>query len=290
MNRKMILFAAAALLLVSLACTLNVTLPSTQMKTGPTVTEKINVPQPVTTGTATDLSLNFGAGDLSLSPGAGTQVISGTVSYNVADLKPVLTTDGSNVSLEQGNLKFNAIPLFDKNITNKWNLALGSVPMNLKIQAGAYKGNYELGGLALNQLEVTDGASEVHLNFSQPNLGTMSSLTYNTGASTVSLKGLGNASPTNLTFHSGAGSYTLEFSGQLSQDIHVTIDSGVSTVTIIVPDGVPVQLSNTGNLSSVTTSGGWSQSGNTYQLTGSGHSITIEVKMGAGTLQLQTMK
>jgi hypothetical protein len=290
MNRKMIFLAVATLALVSLACSININLPETQTKTGPTVTDKINVPLLTDSQAIADVTLSFGAGKLNLQPGATDALINGTATYNVADLKPVVTTDSNNINIEQGNVKLRGIPFINSTVINDWNLSLGNSPLSLVIKAGAYEGTYELGGLSIHSLDVTDGASKVDLSFSKPNLIEMTTLKYTTGASTVSLTGLGNANVTDLSFNGGAGKYTLDFSGQLSRDMTVSIESGVSSVTVIVPAGVPAQLTTESSLISVSTSGGWRQVGSTYHLTGSGYTITINAKMGAGSLQLETGK
>jgi hypothetical protein len=91
-----------------------------------------------------------------------------------------------------------------------------------------------------------------------------------------------------MTFHSGAGDYTLSFDGDLQRDASVTIDSGVGTVNIIVPEGVNAHVTFDGSLTTVNTNGKWEQNGNVYTLSGSGPTLTITVKMGAGTLNLET--
>jgi hypothetical protein len=116
----------------------------------------------------------------------------------------------------------------------------------------------------------------------------MSSLIYTTGASEVTLKGLANANTTEMTLRSGAGKYTLDFSGELRSDMDVNIESGVSSVTVIIPVGLNAQVITEGSMMTVSTSGSWQQSGDTYRLTGDGNTITIHVKMGAGNLKLET--
>jgi hypothetical protein len=253
------------------------------------VTENINVPFLAEKQATADVTLNFGAGKLNLQPGATSELISGTATYNVTDFKPVVTIDSNNINIEQGNLKMIGIPIFE-NIINDWNFSFGNSPMSLAIKAGAYTGDFELGGLSIHRLEVTDGASKVNLSFSKPNLVEMATLKYTTGASQVTLTGLGNANVTDLSFSGGAGNYTLDFSGQLNRNMTVSIDAGVSTVTVIVPAGVLTQLTTDGSLITVNTSGGWEQTGNTYQLSGSGNTITILAKMGAGSLKLETSR
>jgi hypothetical protein len=290
MNRKLFFIPIVFIALVSLACSVTFNLPKTTLKTGPTVTENINVP-PLADKTATaNVTLGFGAGKLNLTPGSADALVSGTVSYNVTDFKPVVTINNADITIEQANLKVNGLPALNSKIINEWDLSLGTSPMDLSIKAGAYEGSFELGGLSIHSLDVTDGASKVDVSFSKPNLVEMTTFKYSTGASEVSVKGLGDANLSDMTFSSGAGSYTLDFSGQLQRDMTVIIESGVSSVTIIIPNGVPVLLSNDSSLVSVSTSGAWEQVGNTYQLPGSGYKITIQTKMGAGSLKLETSR
>lgn len=84
------------------------------------------------------------------------------------------------------------------------------------------------------------------------------------------------------------GDYTLSFDGNLQRDASVTIESGVSTVNIVVPQGVSAQVTFEGGLTSVAPEGGWEKNGDTYKLSSSGPTINIAVKMGMGTLNLKT--
>jgi hypothetical protein len=72
--------------------------------------------------------------------------------------------------------------------------------MHLVINGGAYQGRIELGGLSLLSLEVNDGASDVKLEFSEPNGVVMDTLKYSTGASNVELSGLANANFKSMVF------------------------------------------------------------------------------------------
>jgi hypothetical protein len=258
-------------------------LPGIQ-KAGPVVTDEINVPLPGQDSQGMDVTLDFGAGDLTLIPGS-TALVSGTAKYNVSDFKPEITVTESTALIKQGNWKMNSIPDFT-NIKNEWDLALGNFPIDLEINAGAYHAEYELGGLALTSLSIKDGASNVKLNFASPNLAEMSLLSYDTGASSVTLTGLGNANFTSLVFNAGAGNYTLDFSGQLNRSGSVHIVTGVSNLTLVIPAGLPVQLTMEGGLSNITHPSGWSVNGNVYTQAGSGPQLTIVVEIGAGNLIL----
>jgi N-terminal domain of toast_rack, DUF2154 len=272
------------LALSSIACGFNVTIPINTITPGPMQTDQIDVTLPSNITQVVDLSLAFGAGTLKIRPGA-TALVSGTASYNITDFKPIVTSNSSTVRLEQGNWHLKGIPDLT-NIKNEWDLSLGKQPLNLSIEAGAYHAELQLGGLALNNLTVKDGASDVKINFDSPNLTEMSLLSYETGASNVSLTGLGNANFANLTFKSGAGNFTLDFTGSLKRDGTVNIETGVSNTTLVIPSGIPVQLTVDGGLSNVTSDSSWSKSGNMYTQSGSGPKLTIIVHLGAGNLTL----
>jgi hypothetical protein len=228
------------------------------------------------------LDITFGAGDLSLSSGA-TNLVDGTVVYNVKDLKPVVTTTDGNIEIEQGN--FEGIPPFD-GMKNQWDLKLKDTPMDLTVTAGAYTGTYDLGGLAIKSLTVKDGAAHVELNFSQPNKTEMSLFRYETGASNVKLTGLANANFNSMTFSSGAGDYTLDFTGTLKRDATVSASSGLSNLIVVIPEGVHAKVTVEGGLANVSAGSSWSQNGNLYSQTGSGPTLTFIIKMGAGNLTL----
>ena len=277
--------ALLVLALSTLACGFRVNVPIHTITPGPLVTTPITVSLPEDTSKPVDLSLAFGAGTLKLHPGATSALASGTASYNISDFKPVVTVNGSTFRIEQGNWHLTGIPDLS-NIKNTWDISLAAQPINLNIEAGAYHAEYAFGGLALANLTIKDGASDVKMDFASPNLTQMSLLNYETGASNVSLTGLGNANFTSLLFHSGAGNFTLDFTGNLKRDGSVDIETGVSNTTLVIPSGIPVQLTVDGGLSNITYDSGWTKNTNLYTQPGNGPQLTIVVHMGAGNLTL----
>lgn len=285
---KRLILALSVLVLVTMACTLNINLPVQQVNTGPTRTEEIHIPAPADPQTTTSLSLDFSAGVLKLQPGAQGALVDGQATYNVDDLKPKTTVSGSEVMINTGDFEIRGLPRFGKDFKNEWDLKIGDMPLKLEIKAGAYKGDFDLGGLTIESLQIGDGAAEVDLRFSQPNKVEMSDLAYETGASTVKLSQLANANFSIMTFKGGAGDYSLDFSGVLQRDAQVSITAGASRVTIIVPPGVPARVITTGGLSNVTVEDNWQKSGNDYTLEGNGPTWTIKVDLAAGNLVLRS--
>ena len=282
--RKPLLAVFIVMTLVTLAC--GVTIP-VQVKTGPTVTDTINVPLLQGNTQSYAVTLSFGAGNFTLKPGAEGAVVSGTATYNVEDFKPKVTINKNVIHVEQGNLKLGGIPNFKNKVCNDWILQLADSPMRLSINGGAYTGRYELGGLSLENLSISDGAADVDLAFSSPNRVDMDTFSYTTGASSVKLTGLANARFAEMKFRSGAGDYLLDFSGSLRFNTNVTIESGLSSITVVVPVGVSARVTFEGGLANVQVEGEWVKNGDQYTLRGSGPILTIDVKMGAGNLKLR---
>jgi hypothetical protein len=276
MNAK-IISAILVLTLASMACGFGIDLPERQ-KAGPEIKESITVADPKSDETR--LSLTFGAGKLTLSPGAQ-NLVDGIAIYNVEDLKPEIQKNGNSIEIKQGDFK--SLPPFN-DMKNEWDLKLSNTPLDLTIQAGAYDANLELGGLALKSLTVRDGAANVGLSFSKPNQTEMSILRYETGASDVKLTGLSNANFSTLTFSGGAGNYTLDFSGELQRDAVVTIESGLGNLSLIIPEDVDAAVTVESAAVNINHSSGWMQNGKKYVQNGSGSTLTIIVKMAAGNL------
>jgi hypothetical protein len=273
--------------LATMACGFTFSIPVSNVNTGPTVTEDISIALPEGDGVV-DLSLGFGAGELRVFPGGEEALVQGTATYNVPDFKPEITVSGNDVRIENGSLEIEGIPNFGEQFDNKWDLELAPVPMDLTIEAGAYQGKLELGGLALRSVNVMDGAADVDLRFSDPNQIEMETFRYSTGASAVRLRGLANANFDEMEFKGGAGEYTLDFSGELQRDATVTIDSGVSSVRVIVPEGTSARVFFDGGLANVDVDGEWEKRGSQYTLEGEGPRLTINVNLGAGNLELQS--
>jgi len=271
--------AFLALALASMACGFNIDMPKVP-KPGPEVSEEISVPTPKEDDISVKFS--FGAGDMTLAPGAS-ELVEGTATYNYSAFKPDVNIDGGNVQVQMSEIE--SMPFFN-NLKNEWDIKLGNTPMDLSIESGAYNGTFELGGLALNNLSIKDGAANVKLAFSEPNLVEMSTFLYETGASDVKMSGLANANFSIFDFSSGAGDYTLDFSGELQRDASIKISSGLSNIIIVVPDGVDAVVTVDSGVSNINAGSGWSQSGDVYKQKGEGPTLTFVIDIGAGNVTL----
>lgn len=276
----------AVLGIAMLACTFTFNSDVQGISVGATQTKEIDV-SAENTDENVKVRLEFGAGELMINPGSGEALISGTATYNVEEFEPQVTETQSMVKISQQVEDVNLIPAFGDEMENRWDLELGSTPMELDISAGGYQGDYELGGIPLHELRVAEGAAKTDLSFSKPNPIEMNLLRYDTGASQATLSGLANANFREMDFRSGAGEYHLDFSGQLQQDSDVRIKSGLSSIVIIVPEGTAATVQFEGGLANVDRSGDWRLSGDVYSLAGDGPELRITVELGAGNLELR---
>jgi len=288
MSRLFIVLAVSVLGLATLACGITINVPVDRIVTGPIQTDEIVVQRPDVE--VAKLELSFSAGKLDLRPAEQNReyLVAGTATYNVADFKPIIVQKNENIRISTGNMELSGLPSLKSKIENRWDLLIGKGLLDLVINSGAYQGDIELGGLELRSLEVTDGAADVRLRFSKQNPTEMERLLYQTGASSVQLFGLANANFKSLTFRSGAGDYRLDFSGTLQREAVVSIESGFSQVVVIVPQGTPAKLFSSGGLLDISASDGWEKQGGGYVLSGEGPGLTINVDMGAGSLELRT--
>ncbi|HWQ04574.1 MAG TPA: toast rack family protein [Longilinea sp.] len=272
----------AILAVTSLACSITFNLPD---KVNTTTTQTLNLSEDVpANGQTSKVRLEMGAGELEISGGA-TKLIEGSIRYNVEKWLPTINRDSNQVEIVQGIE--GSVNLPGNDVINQWNIKLGNFPIDLQVQAGAYKGTLDLSGIPITNLRVSDGASQATVKFDTLNPTKMERLTYKTGASQVDLEGLGNANTGEIVFDGGAGSYTLDLSGDLQQDLSVTLKAGLSNVRINVPENANIKVIVGGGLSNVSVGGIWTTNGDTYQRSGSGPAITVNIEMGLGNLELR---
>jgi hypothetical protein len=281
--KKRTLLTIIVLACSTMAC--GISLQTPQIKTGPEATVKVDESYPDSKDMP-KLTLKLGAGSLKIGEG-GSQLVEGEIRTNVASWKPEIDRSGEEITISQGD-KTNSITFPSGSVVNNWNLKLGTQkPFALDIQAGAYKSDITFGNVQLSELTIDDGASQSKITFDALNKQKMDTLTYHTGASQVDLINLANANFEKMVFDSGAGSYTLDFNGELKQDAKVSIKSGLSNFKIIVPSDTDTNITLTGGVNNVSLKGTWTVNSNQYNTQSSnGPKLEIDINMGVGNLEL----
>lgn len=278
--KKPILAVIIALLIATFACSLQ----NIQLETIDPQIVVISEPIPQVVQ-ETELVFKMTGGKFILTPDAE-GLVDGTIKFNVEPWAPEFIRRDNYLEIRQVNpFRLTGIPLGD--VENTWELGLAdTLPLNLTIEGGASENLFDLTGLQVNRLRIIQGASDTTLRFDVPNPGIMEDFTFTTGASSAKIFGLGNANFRQMTMSMGAGDYTLDFAGALSQDAIVDIKAGVSNITIIIPAGMRAIVNNRGTVSNVNTQGTWLLSDQTYTTLNEGYTLTINLDMSVGNVNL----
>ena len=198
MKKTVACIAFVVLVLASTSCDIgSVTLR--EVETGPTVADEIKIPVP-DGATTSEVEVSMGGGDLSITVEDIDGLVEGTISYNVAEIEPVIKTSGERVVIEQGDLEAKRIPLGNwSDVVNRWDLALGKAPLKLTVNAGAAKADLTgLAGLRASDVIVRGGAGDFRLDFGGELLQDMR-VAIDAGAAHVTIA-VPEGTPAELTF------------------------------------------------------------------------------------------
>jgi hypothetical protein len=278
--KKQIISVIIVLLMATLACSLQ----NIRLETIDSQIVFINEPFPQDSQGA-EVVFKMTGGKFTITPDAE-GLVNGSIKYNVEPWQPEVIRRDNYFEIRQVNpFRVTGIPLGD--VENIWELALtNALPLNLTIEGGASENLFDFSGLQLTRLKITQGASETILRFDTPNPAVIEDLTFTTGASSAKIYGLGNANFKQMTMSCGAGDYTLDFTGTLLQDAQVDIKAGVSNITIIIPAEMRAEVFNQGTVSNVNSQGTWLLSDQTYTTLNQGYTLTINLDMSVGNVNL----
>lgn len=279
MSRKFIL-AVIVLVLGSFACSLQ----NLQMQTIDPQWININEPLPGNRD-ETELVFKMTGGKFTLTPGAD-RLVNGHITYNVRRWEPEFIRRDNYFEIRQSNpLSFTGIPTGE--VENQWLLELtNALPIKMTIEGGASENDFDLTGLQLTNLRIVQGASDTTIRFDAPNPEVMQEFIFTTGASSAKLFGLGHANFQRMTMSGGAGDYTLDFSGSLTQDATVDIKAGISNLTLVIPADMHAVINNKGAVSNINTRGTWLVTDNTYATLNEGFTLTINLDLAVGNINM----
>ena len=185
------------------------------------------------------VTIKFGAGKLDLISGQE-DVFEGNFQYDKSILKPNVRYE---ILEETGILTLSQSIKKDLNLSfpykNSWNLKLPyGLPLQLYINTATYSGDIDLTNLQIENFYLNSGASQTNIVFNQPNLIDLKNINIKTGASTIKMSGLANANFNEMNFIGGAGSYTFDFSGNLTKKSNVNIGAGAAKIILKIPSAI----------------------------------------------------
>jgi hypothetical protein len=212
--------------------------------------------------------INIGAGELSISGGAG-DLMDASFTYNVTDWKPrveyVVSGGIGRLTLSQPSGAIDTIiPDQPDDVRYEWDVRLSDeAPLELAVNMGAGEGDLRLESLNLSRLTFQGGAGDVSIDLS-------------------------GSSVSDLEVRLGAGEVTMDLSGAWEQDLSADIGGGVGALTLALPTSVGVRVEVSGGLGGVNATG-LRRQGNVYTNEAYGESqvtLNIDVTGGIGEVNL----
>ena len=192
---------------------------------------------------ALDVEVGYGAGRLVIEPAEGRMLYQASVRYDARGFQPVAEyTDGR---LRLGVDGHDNLHLPDEEDAGggRMTLRLGrGVPLDLDFEFGAAMAEIELGGLSVRSLDLSTGASETRVDFSEPNPIELEQLNFDVGAAQFTARGLGNANARDIRLNGGVADMELDFSGDWRGNTHLEADFGLGSLTLRVPPDVGVSV------------------------------------------------
>jgi hypothetical protein len=162
------------------------------------------------------------------------------------------------------------------------------VPMDLDLEFGAVKADLDLGGLALTGLDLSTGASESTVDVSEPNTQKMARARFEVGAAEFTARHLGNLDAERIEVDAGVGSLTLWLDGDWQRDARLSIDMGLGSLELRVPEGLGIRLKKDSFLTALD-SEGLVKHGDTYESldwNDATHKLTIDLDAAFGSVKV----
>jgi hypothetical protein len=115
--------------------------------------------------------------------------------------------------------------------------------LDLDFDLGVVKGEVDLSGLNISNLDLEMGVSKTTVRFSEVNQTAMKSFDIEGGVGKLTIENLGNANISEFFFEGGVGSYELNFAGEYQQSLQGEISLGMGKIVLYLPRYIGTRLS-----------------------------------------------
>ena len=201
------------------------------------------------------VSIEFSAGRLAIRPIDEGLLYRLKLRYKKDYFEPVTDLSGNRLHLGVERIRKGFRGIFNWNPSgegNEFDLELTrEVPMDLHINFGAGSAELDLGGLALTGLEFNTGASKSRIKVSAPNSAQISKAQFNVGAADFQLEQLGSLNAEDIEINAGMGSFEISLDGSWQRDALISIDMGIGSLELHVPEDLGFQLRKNSFLTSL---------------------------------------
>lgn len=213
-----------------------------------------------------EVNISFSAGTLYINTGKPGNLFRGELNYT--DLEPEIDY---SINEETGILEISMPGFHDKDEDEKnynfkdlndlkrntWHLYFSpKIPIRFTIENGAAKNIFDFGNLKIQELNLSTGASETLMNFSEPNPIVMERFNIESGVSEIKARNMLNANFKKFRFDGGVGDYDFYLDGILNHSPRMDIEIGVATARLIINKHIPYKVRVDGSfLSSINVEG-----------------------------------
>jgi hypothetical protein len=244
----------------------------------------------VWTTESTDVEVHYGVGTLTVKPADPSMLYQMVVRYDEESFRPITAWDEADRELRLGVESFEGEGR-NRNFREGASATIGlarDVPLNIDLEFGAGRAEIELGGMTLQRVDLSTGASEARISFSEPNRIAADRISIESGAADLEVIGLGNARARSITFEGGVGATVLDFSGEWTGDFTADIKMGVGSLTLRLPRTQGVRILRESFLSSFSAPG-MERDGDSYfssNWRSAEHQLTIDVSTALGSVEI----
>lgn len=238
-----------------------------------------------------DVHIQYGAGTLTVKPAEATTLYHMELRYDEDSTEPRAEFNAERRTLRLGVVNSGSSGRsMGRRGASTAEIALSQeVPLDLDLDFGAGSAQIELGGMALQRLAVSTGASETRISFSSPNATVAERVDIEAGAADLQVIGLGNVRAQHVNFQGGVGSTVLDFSGGWSGDVSASVQIGIGSMTLRLPRGPGIRIRRNAFLSSFSAPGMERQGDSYYTANWADAStrLTIDVSAALGSIDIQ---
>jgi hypothetical protein len=209
--------------------------------------------EPLTKEKSLAVFINYGNGYLDLGRANSSKIFEGEFVYK--DPRPdvryeIVGDEGrldiefsGRVTHEEDDEDQKTIRSFNKLYENEMLLNFNDdVPLTLDLELGVIKGDMDLSGLNIKEIDMEIGVSQATIHFDEPNPSLMESFSIEGGVGKLSLENLGNARIRDFHFEGGVGSYEIDFSGEYTHDVKADIEMGMGKMKLYLPKDIGTRI------------------------------------------------
>ncbi len=189
-----------------------------------------------------NVHVEYGAGRFTVRALEGDALYRMRLRYDEELFEPVAEYRAGEIHLGTDKIG-RRIRLTRREISGEFDLELSTeVAMDLDLEFGAVKADFDLGGLRLTELRLRTGASQTRIDISEPNREEMAVARMEVGAAEFTALRLGNLNARSIRMDAGVGDITLDFTGEWQRDATVSVDMGLGSLELRFPEGLGVKI------------------------------------------------